>query len=108
MENIEITVEFSRFALKTRKKEPPKTPRIEPLKDFPNSLGIKELPLYLARGLGQNKCLFYSGCLNKMLNGPQSNQHRCKVLPLFEASISDCAVGFNPFPAFSRGNLGHV
>ncbi len=63
MENIEITAEFSRLALKTRKKESPKTSRVELPKDFPNSLGIKELPLYLARRLGQNKCLFYGGCL---------------------------------------------
>ena len=74
VENVGITADFSRFTLKIRKKATPKTPRIEPPKDFPSSLGIKELPLYLARGLGQNKCLFYGGCLNKMLNGPQGNQ----------------------------------
>ena len=60
-ENIEIATEFSRLALKTRKKGLPKTSRVEPPKEFSNSLGIKELPLYLAADWAKINACFMVG-----------------------------------------------
>ena len=99
MENIEITAEFSRFALKTRKKDPPKTPRIEPLKDFPNSLRIKELPFCLPADWVKINACFMVG-VYKILGATEADSSGCKVLSLLEVSVSDRAVGFNPFPTF--------
>jgi len=107
VENTEITAEFSRLALKTRKKEsPPKTSRVEPPKEFPNSLGIKELPLYLVADWAKINACFMVG-VYKILGTTEAGQW-VQGVTFVRGSIADCAVGFSPFPTFSRGNLDYV